>query len=249
MPQEAASILNKIENQEVVQIGNRQFVKGIFEKTRVIFTVAGVGKVSAAATATLLHSQFGVKEIVFTGVAGGGGKTVIGDIVVGSSYLQHDLDLRPVFPQFHILSLNTQLVHANADLVFRMTAAANRFFKQGISFPSLGIFNPKVHTGVIVSGDQFIGNSDHHKKIADSTKELLADGFHAIEMEGAAVAQVCKELGVPFVVVRSISDKADHNAAVKFEDFLSQVAGQYSLGILTEYLQVKPEIGDQKDPL
>lgn len=79
----------------------------------------------------------------------------------------------------------------------------------------------------------------HHEKIVDSTKELLADGFHAIEMEGAAVAQVCNELEIPFVVVRSISDKADHHAAIKFQNFLDEVAGTYSLGILTEYFQIQ----------
>jgi len=239
MPQEALSILEKIEDQEVVCVGGKQFTRGTFENTPVVFTLAGVGKVSAAITATLLHSKFGVEEIIFTGVAGGGSKTAIGDVVVGNSYLQHDLDLRPVFPQFHIFSLNTQLVHAQSEIVENMTQAAKRFFQKGISIPSLSIKDPSVHQGAIVSGDQFINNLDHHERIALSTKDLLPNGFHAIEMEGAAVAQVCVELNIPFVVVRSISDKADHHAGINFQDFLDEVAGQYSLGILTEYLQKK----------
>ena len=241
MQQEAESILCRIGDKEVVQVGARQFIKGTFDEVPVVLSIAGVGKVSAAVTATLLKTQFGVDEIIFTGVAGGGKNTSIGDIVVGSSYLQYDLDPRPHFPQFHILSLNTQLIHANADLVLKMTAAANRYFEEGISFPWLNITEPKVHTGTIVSGDQFIGDSISHEKIAHSTKKLLPNGFLAIEMEGAAVAQVCEELGVPFIVVRAISDKADHLAAVNFQTFIDQVARGYSIGVLVEYLKNRAE--------
>jgi len=169
-------------------------------------------------------------------VAGGGKDTSIGDVVVGSSYLQHDLDLRPIFSQFHIFSLNTQLIHAKGDLVARMKFAAEQFFQKNTPFSSLGITSPKVHEGVIVSGDQFINNLAYHEKIVESVKDLLPDGFHAIEMEGAAVAQVCQEMGIPFVVVRSISDKANQEAAGNFELFMDQAAGVYSLGILKEYL-------------
>jgi adenosylhomocysteine nucleosidase len=237
MPQEAHLILNQIEQQEIVEIGTHQFVKGLFEDTPVVFSLSGVGKVSAATTATLLVTKFDVNEIVFTGVAGGGNGTEIGDIVIGSSYLQHDLDLRPIFPQFYIYSLNEQLLHADSDMVSRMKVAADRFFQQGISFPDLGITAPKVHIGVIASGDQFISNITHHHELVDKTKELLPNGFQAIEMEGAAVAQVCNELRVPFVVMRSISDKANQEAAVDFLTFMDQVAGKYSFGVLKEYIQ------------
>lgn len=237
MPQEANLILNKIEQQETVEVGTRRFVKGTFEGTPIVFSLCGVGKVSAATTATLLISKFNVEEIIFTGVAGGGSGMEIGDIVVGSSYLQHDLDLRPIFPQFYIYSLNEQLLYADSDMVSKMKAAVDRFFKPGVSFPDLGITAPKVHVGVIASGDQFINNVADHRKLVNKTKELLPSGFHAIEMEGAAVAQVCKELKVPFVIMRAISDKANHEAAVDFLTFMDQVAGYYSLGVLKEYIQ------------
>jgi adenosylhomocysteine nucleosidase len=120
-----------------------------------------------------------------------------------------------------------------------MTQTAYRYLQPGVAFPSLGITNPQVHAGTIISGDQFIYNSAQHKHIADSTKDLLTNGFHAVEMEGAAVAQVCDELNLPFIVLRSISDKANQEAPVNFQDFLDQVAGMYSLGILTEYFQDK----------
>ena len=137
MPQEADFISDKIENKEIIQIGTHQFIQGNFENTPVVFALAGVGKVSAATTAALLIARFNVDEIIFTGVAGGGHATQIGDIVVGSSYLQHDLTLQPLFPPFYVYSLGKQLLHGNSDRVSRMKAAAHRFLQQGISFPIL----------------------------------------------------------------------------------------------------------------
>jgi len=241
MPQEAHLILQEMENQQTIEIGTHQFVKGTFQGVPAVFSLCGVGKVSAATTTTLLVTKFDVDEIVFTGVAGGGSGTEIGDIVIGSSYLQHDLDLRPIFPQFYIYSLDEQLLHADADRVSKMKAATDRFFQQGISFPDLGITDPKVHIGVIASGDQFINNLAHHHELINKTKELLPNGFQAIEMEGAAVAQVCKELRVPFVVMRAISDKANCAAAVDFLTFMDQVASYYSFGVLKEYIQGKSQ--------
>lgn len=237
MPQEAELIRSEIKDQRVTHVGCREFVEGIFEGKEVVFALSGVGKVSAATTAALMIAQFGVEEIVFTGVAGGGKGVQIGDIVIGHTYLQHDMDARPVFPQFFILSLGKQKLFANADRVDEMRRAAIRYFESGISFPSLGIVSPKVHEGVIVSGDQFVISSHHHKAIVDRVQDVLPNGFQAIEMEGAAVAQVCHELKIPFIVVRAISDQADHSAPVDFQVFMEQVASHYSFGILKEYLK------------
>jgi len=231
---EAHLILDKMEHKETVQIGCKEFVKGRFEETPIVFTLSGIGKVSAATTATLLISQFDVESIVFTGVAGGGAGTEIGDVVIGHTYLQHDIDIRPIFPQFYIFSLNRQALSADDLLFDMMKTAADRFFEQGISFPDLGIHSPKVHAGVIASGDQFVYDPVHHETIAESVREVLPDGFQAIEMEGAAVAQVCHELQVPFIVIRAISDKADHSAKVDFLNFTQKVASLYSYGILKE---------------
>ena len=192
-----------------------------------------------AVTTAILIEKFQVNEIIFTGVAGGGNDTLIGDIVVGHTYIQHDLDLRPAFSRFYIYSLDAQVLHANDKLVTKMVNAANRYLKTGISFPDLGIMAPKAIDGIILSGDQFINCPKRHQDISDQVKEVISENFHAIEMEGAAVAQVCKELGVPFVVVRAISDKADLQASVDFPLFIDKVASQYSLGILKEYLKAQ----------
>lgn len=234
MPHEADSILDHMQDKKTVVIGNREFTKGTFHKTPVIFSLAGIGKVAAATTATLLISEFDVDQIIFTGVAGGSNKTNIGDVVIGESFVQHDLDLRPVFPQFYIFTLGKQKLEADKTLVTSMKNAATRFVGREKIF---GIENPTVHTGTIVSGDQFISSDKDHQKIVQSTQTVLPDGFHAIEMEGAAVAQVCTELHIPFVVIRAISDKANQEADIDFATFMEKVASRYSLGILQIYFQ------------
>jgi adenosylhomocysteine nucleosidase len=237
MPQEADSFHNAMTEKSTVSVGNKTFIQGKFEGIPVVFCLAGIGKVSAATTATLLTEKFGVEKIIFTGVAGGGDATHIGDIVIGSSYLQHDLDLRPIYPQFYIYSLDKQLLHADLTLISDMKESARRFLQTGIRFPHLGVTNPQVHEGIIVSGDRFIGSSGGLEHVVEQTKEILPSGFHAIEMEGAAVAQVCLELNVPFVVLRAISDKANEKASVDFLTFIEEVATAYSLGILKEYFR------------
>lgn len=245
MPQEAELIRNEIKQQTVVQIGKRSFIQGTFEGIPVVFCLSGVGKVSAGATTALLIEKFHVDEIVFTGVAGGGPEVEIGDIVVGHAYLQHDLDLRPIASQFYIYTLGKQTLYADEERVYQMMAAANRFLstKEPSALPNLS--QPKVLKGIILSGDQFISSLQQQQEISKCTKEVLETDFHAIEMEGAAVAQVCEELEVPFIVVRTISDKADHKAGIDFSVFMEQVASIYSLGILKEYFQNLP-VGSKK---
>ncbi len=237
MPQEGDSILNSMTEKHVVNVGNREFVKGFFEGAPVVFCIAGIGKVSAALTAALLVEKFHVEEIVFTGVAGGGHKTNIGDIVVGDSYVQHDLDTRPLSPYFYITSLETQIIRADPEKVRKMKNAADRFLSGGIQFPELGVVNPKVHEGLIASGDQFIGSQELHRDVSSLIRDILSCDFFAIEMEGASVAQVCTELQIPFIVLRTISDKADHKASGNFLTFIEEVARKYSLGILQEYFR------------
>jgi adenosylhomocysteine nucleosidase len=236
LPDEGMMILDHMEDKTVTQIGCKEFVSGTLEGTPIVFSLAGVGKVSAATTATLLASQFNVDGIIFTGVAGGGQGVEIGDIVIGHTYVQHDMDARPIFPQFHIISLNRQTLLAHAGMRGKMRAAADRYFARGIAFPELGIHAPKVHEGVIASGDQFIFDPAHHAAIAADVETVIPGGFHAIEMEGAAVAQVCHELDIPFVIVRAISDKADHSAPVNFVDFTQQIAKIYSYELIKEFL-------------
>ena len=92
---------------------------------------------------------------------------------------------------------------------------------------------PKLYFGDIASGDQFINSNEKRQEILS----LLPD-VQCVEMEGAAVAQVCLEFGVPFTVIRTISDTADHNARVDFGKFIVEVANAYSRSIVSELMRI-----------
>ena len=101
---------------------------------------------------------------------------------------------------------------------------------------TLGLRPPQVHTGLIASGDQFVNSADD---VATLRHHL--PGVLAVEMEGAAVAQVCEAFGVPYAVLRTISDRADASAHLDFERFVRSVASPYSLAIVTALLRVLPD--------
>lgn len=102
------------------------------------------------------------------------------------------------------------------------------------SLSKFSIFNPTVHQGIIASGDKFIANPDEHE---DLSFESEGKKTLAVEMEGASIAQVCDEHDIPYIVIRTISDKADHSAEIDFQAFVGEIASQYSAGIIREYFQ------------
>jgi adenosylhomocysteine nucleosidase len=199
-----------------------------------VCVLSRIGKVAAAMTATTLVEKFGVTHILFTGVAGAGDKTVqVGDIVVAEALVQHDMDASPLFPRFEVPL--TGLTHFQPDLQLsmRLSRAAHDFLEQDLASAisegerrEFRLLQPRVHRGLVASGDQFM--SDRQR--LNALNEALP-GLVAVEMEGAAVAQVCYELGVPCAVIRTISDNANENAATDFMRFVTSVAAQYAFHI------------------
>jgi adenosylhomocysteine nucleosidase len=135
--------------------------------------------------------------------------------------------------------LGKAMLATDAGLRARLRAAAEAFLRHDLavvvpqsSRDWFRISSPRVVEGVIASGDQFIDSAGE----IDDLRERLPK-VACVEMEGAAVAQVCDEYSVPFGVVRTISDAADENAPHDFARFARDIAGQYSLGILTRFLE------------
>jgi len=100
---------------------------------------------------------------------------------------------------------------------------------------TFGIVTPRVHSGMVVSGDRFVASASE----AAALRQRLPDAL-AVEMEGAALAQVCHDLGVPFAVVRTISDRADDSAHVDFSRFVASIASRYSVGVVRRFLRAPP---------
>ena len=231
---ELASVLDLMPDEHKVLVGGREFWVGHLHGQPVVVVLSGIGKVAAATTATLLIERFGVRRIVFTGVAGGLDPEVrVGDVVVAEQLLQHDLDASPIFPRHEVpgygrsrFDTDRTLSHQIAGAVALVLAEAGRFLSRD-AVVAFGLQAPRLHRGLIVSGDRFVATTAESTALQHELPQALA-----VEMEGAAFAQVCHDFGVPLAVVRTISDRADDAAHVDFPRFLREVASKYSGGII-----------------
>ena len=196
------------------------------------------GKVAAATTATHLILEFKVDRIVFTGVAGGISPGLnIGDIVIGQHLYQHDMDARPLMRRFEIPLTGKTSYEIPRQNIDTMAQAVHNFLKNNKEFRKLlaeqNILHPKLVIGDIASGDLFISS----QAMKDAMLRHLPSVVCA-EMEGAAVAQVCDDYEVPLTVIRVISDNANEEAHISAIGFVNQHAGEYSLSILDQYIQI-----------
>ncbi|KAA0090414.1 5'-methylthioadenosine/adenosylhomocysteine nucleosidase [Trinickia soli] len=238
LPQELGDLIDAMRAEgemRTVTLGRRDYHIGTAYGVPCVVTLARVGKVAAAATASALIHVFGVHSMVFTGVAGGVGAGVrVGDIVVADTLLQHDMDASPLFPRYEVPLLERAHFSAHAPLSDRLAAACERFVaEQGPVLAERFVFeHPRVHRGLIVSGDRFVSSAAEVRALSGALPEAMA-----VEMEGAAMAQVCYEHGVPCAIVRTISDTADDHATASFTTFLTDIAGTYSSGVLALFLR------------
>lgn len=223
---------------------HRRFIVGRIVGHPVVVVGSRVGKVAASATATELILRFGVRSVVFTGVAGALDPSLrIGDVVVGDRLVQHDLDASPLFPRFEAPLLGVSVFLSDPWLTGALREAASRFVGEDLDrvlpgedadrlhIPRDGGGRPSVRTGMIATGDRFVCSDADRALI----RGMLPDAA-CVEMEGAAVAQVAYEHGVPFAVVRTISDAADDHAASHFPSSLDRIAGVYSAGVVRRFL-------------
>jgi adenosylhomocysteine nucleosidase len=240
MPHEVALMARSMTVRRSVEVGMRTFFEGTWCGQEVVLVLSRVGKVSAAITTLLLLERFGVTHIVFTGVAGAIDPALrIGDVVIAERLVQHDMDASPLpaFKRFEIpllgkIFFETGLSNEASDAAIRYTQGD---FLQDVAHEkraAFGMDRPRVYRGLVASGDQFLADP---RKTAD-LREALPDVLCA-EMEGAAVAQVCHEMGgIPNAIIRVISDQADHSAPVDFLRFVDEVAEYLTGGIVQALL-------------
>ena len=222
--------------------GKRQYTSGLFHDREVVTVFSRWGKVAAASTATTLIERYGVDMIIFTGVAGAADSSLsIGDIVVASETVQHDMDVSalPGFEQFEIPLLGKSRFPVEPRFVKLGTDSASRFVDKYLNDPEFepsrkkfGIKEPSVNTGLIASGDRFVSGSEDIKNLGEQLP-----GLKCVEMEGSAVAQVCYEHQIPMVLLRVISDKADDDAVIDFSAFIESVACPMTCGIVEELIE------------
>jgi adenosylhomocysteine nucleosidase len=239
MPEEIAAVLQALTDVRIQEFGRRQFHTGSLQGAEVVVVFSRWGKVAAAATVTQLLSSYPVNGLVFGGVAGGVRPGLaIGDIVVATELLQHDMDASPLFPRYEVPLLGKARFTADPALCERLAAAARTFLTQDLSSQVVPqereffrITSPQVVQGVVASGDKFFASATEVQELRQRLPEVCC-----VEMEGAAVAQVCHEYAIPFAVVRTISDSADENSVHDFPRFSREIARHYSMGVLSRFL-------------
>ena len=239
LPEEQYGLQHLLTEARTVRRAGRDFTLGRLHGRSVVLGLTGIGKVAAATTATAVMEGFGAQQLLFTGVAGGVGAGVqVGDVVVAQQFLQHDMDVRPLFPRWQVPGYAAPTLACDAVLSAGLLAAAQACVAQAAAWnePLLAGNVPRAHAGLVASGDQFIVSAAVSGQI---TADLQAAGHAplAVEMEGAAIAQVCADYGVPFAAVRTISDRADDSAHVDFPAFVQAVASRYALQIVQHWVQ------------
>jgi len=238
MPEEIEALHNLLKIEKKVVKGMRTYYQGKLFNKKVVLVFSRWGKVASATTATQLINDFDVEEIIFTGVAGGVQPDVfVGDIVIGKDLYQHDMDGSPLVKAFEVPLLGKSAFSTHLEKRNQLTQASDQFLQNKNEFLSKEQFinfeikRPKIHVGDIASGDQFISSSEQSLRILSNLPTVKC-----VEMEGAAVAQVCYEYKVPFSIIRTISDNANHHAHIDFPKFAKEIASKYALGILRYYL-------------
>lgn len=226
MHEEVEGLIGAMDRVRHDEHGLRVYHTGSLFGVDAVLVQCRIGKVAAATTATHLISDFGVRAVVFTGVAGGLGPGVrVGDLVVATELVQHDLDASPIFPPLEVPLLNRSRFSAAAGI-------ADALFEGACAFVDAGRHGPAaVHRGVVASGDRFVSSGAERAGVLSRVPDAAC-----VEMEGAAVAQVCYEHGIPFGVVRSISDAADDDAAGSFAESLGAFASRAAVGVLRHAL-------------
>ncbi|MBX3608373.1 MAG: 5'-methylthioadenosine/adenosylhomocysteine nucleosidase [Hydrogenophaga sp.] len=238
LPEELQAVLDLLPDEQRTTVAGRAFWQGHLHGQTVVAVLSGIGKVAAATTATLLAERFAVSAIVMTGVAGGVGPGVnVGDVVVARTLLQHDMDASPIFPRHELPGYGRSRLETDVSLTARLAQACETTL--GHPADALGeeavrafhLAAPRVHQGLLISGDRFVSRTAESQALQAELPDALA-----VDMESAAVAQVCADFGLPFSVARTISDRADDAAHVDFPRFLTQVASRYSAAIVAGLL-------------
>lgn len=229
---EQRGMLAELSNPVKIMRARRVFWLGKWCGQDVVLALCGIGKVAAATTASTLIEAFGVQAMVFTGVAGSLNEAVvIGDVVVAQAFLQHDMDASPLFDRYEVPLYGRKTFDCHTGLSGMLTLAAQSAAK--------GWMTPvAVHQGLVVSGDRFVSSAGESRRLVD---DLSCVGLSplAVEMEGAAVAQVCFDHGLDFAAVRTISDRADASAHHYFSSFVQSHAGPFARAMLGHFMVLR----------
>ncbi len=221
MAGEVAELKQRMEVRRQIEQASMAFVEGMLEGVEVVVVQSGIGKVNAAVCTQILADKFAVTHLINTGIAGSLKDEIdIGDLVISEDALQHDMDATDFgYPLGQIPGMKVLSFTADEELI-------------SIARMANAEANPDIHTyvGRIVSGDQFVASDEVKARISASFAGLCT------EMEGAAIAQAAYLNKIPFVIIRAISDKADHSAQLDYPTF-EQQAIAHSVNLVVRMME------------
>lgn len=222
MEEEVQILREKLEDPHIENQTGVDFYRGKLAGHDVVLLQSGIGKVAAAATASLLLNCYPVDVLINTGSAGAlDPKLNVGDIVISNDVAYYDVDLTAFgYPMGQLPGCP-------------VTFPVNKKYRQ-LALDTVHSCQLSAVTGLICSGDTFVSHNDQKKKILTHFPDAVA-----AEMEAAAVGHVCWLLGIPFIVVRAISDKASHQAEMNFEEFLPLAAKNSSFIVEKMLVQLR----------
>lgn len=219
MPQELKILVEQLQDKVEVAVLGRTYYQGRIGQHEVVLVQSGIGKVMSAMSVAILADRFAVDAIVNTGSAGAVAEGIaIGDVVVATHLAYHDVDVTAFGYAFGQMAGQELYYPADQVLLEQLTGVLAE--QEIIS-----------HQGLIVTGDSFIAGQDKIIEIKKHFPEVLA-----VEMEGAAIAQAAVNTGKPFLVIRAMSDTAQGDANITFDEFIIQ-AGERSAQTLIAFLE------------
>ncbi len=211
MEEEVALLRDAMEVEEVRTIAHVEFTKGKLNHRDVVLLKSGIGKVNVAIATTLLFEHYNIDYVINTGSAGGLHEEAnIGDVVISTGTLYHDVDVTGFNYAYGQVPGMPAIYESNVSLVKKVESILDKIGKN-------------YWLGTIGTGDSFINRLDQMELIKKNCPFVIA-----IEMEAAAVAQVCHHYEKPFIIVRALSDIAGKESHISFNEFLTVAAKESS---------------------
>ena len=202
---EIQPILDKLDIYEIIEYANNKYYLANYQDKELVIAYSKIGKVFSSLTATIMIEHFGVEALLFTGVAGGLQDLKVGDMIAATATVQHDVDVTAFGYPYGKIPISEVEITTSTRLLKQAQNVAKEL-------------DLNLRTGVIATGDQFVHCAER--------KDFVIKQFDAkaIEMEGASVNLICNEMGVPSLILRSISDTADGDASKNFDEFAKMAA-------------------------
>jgi len=242
MPDEIKTMHHDFVFGNKVSVAKRDFYQGQYKDIELVLVYSKIGKVAASLTASILIDHFQVDEIIFTGLAGAVDENLQrGDIVLANATYQHDYDARPLAEKIFEIPFSKQRIFGFSEVSLSIAKQAIQLFLNNLNhyvdlkeLGRLQVHRPKLYQGIVATGDCFVQNVKRLNNLYPEDFSVLA-----VEMEGAAVAQVCEDFEKPYTLIRIISDKANGDAQASLLEFSEKLASHYASGIVQEWLKLK----------